>query len=197
MPVAPPSREEVRVFASADEFRNWLEANHDSARELWVGYYRKGAPKRSMTYLQAVEEALCFGWIDGITRRIDEEVHANRFTPRRKGSSWSAVNIAKVAELRAAGRMHPAGLKAFENRDRRRDGVYSYENAARQLPAAEEGRLRANPEAWAFWQSQPPSYRRNAAYWVLSAKREETRERRLETVIADSAAGRRIKPLAR
>jgi uncharacterized protein YdeI (YjbR/CyaY-like superfamily) len=120
MPVQPPAPGDVRVFASAADFRAWLEANHDSASHLWVGYYKKGVPKQSMSYPQSVEEALCFGWIDGITRRIDDEVYTTRFTPRRKGSNWSAINIAKVAELTAAGRMHAAGLRAFEVRDRRR-----------------------------------------------------------------------------
>jgi uncharacterized protein YdeI (YjbR/CyaY-like superfamily) len=121
MPVAPPTPEEVRIFSSAADFRAWLEENHGRAAELWVGYYRKGMAKQSVTYPQSVEEALCFGWIDGITRRIDDEVYAIRFTPRRKRSSWSSVNIAKVAELQAAGRMHRAGLRTFEQRDRRKD----------------------------------------------------------------------------
>ncbi|HTE65164.1 MAG TPA: hypothetical protein VK736_02780 [Candidatus Binatia bacterium] len=120
MPVEPPKPGEVRVFPSPAEFRAWLEANHDSTTHLWVGYYKKGVAKRSVSYPESVEEALCFGWIDGITRRIDDEVYTTRFTPRRKGSNWSAPNIAKVAELKAAGRMHPAGLRTFEERDRPR-----------------------------------------------------------------------------
>jgi uncharacterized protein YdeI (YjbR/CyaY-like superfamily) len=121
MPVQLPTAGEVRIFPGAADFRAWLENNHESTPHLWVGYYKKGVPKQSVSYPQSVEEALCFGWIDGITRRIDEEVYATRFTPRRKGSNWSAANIAKVAELKAAGRMHAAGLRIFEERDRRRD----------------------------------------------------------------------------
>jgi uncharacterized protein YdeI (YjbR/CyaY-like superfamily) len=121
MPVQPPAPGDVHVFPGSADFRAWLAANHDSATHLWVGYYKKGVPKQSMSYPQSVEEALCFGWIDGITRRIDDEVYTTRFTPRRKGSNWSATNIAKVAELREAGRMHPAGLLAFDVRERRSD----------------------------------------------------------------------------
>ena len=187
------SAPEATVFASAADFRAWLEANHQTAGELWVGYYKKGSGKRSMTYGEAVEEALCFGWIDGITRRISDAVYSNRFTPRRPGSNWSAINIAKVAELTSQGRMRPAGLRAFEQRDPRRDGVYSYERKG-ELPPDSEDRLRANDAAWRYWQSETPSYRRGAVQWVLEAKREETRERRLVEQIEDCAAGRRIKP---
>jgi uncharacterized protein YdeI (YjbR/CyaY-like superfamily) len=191
-----PTPPDVTVFPDAAAFRAWLTEHHDSATELWVGYYRKGVGKTSISYREAVEEALCFGWIDGIARRIDDEVHANRFTPRRRTSSWSALNIAKVAELTRTGRMHPAGLRAFEGRDRRRDASYSYENRPSTLPPQAEQRLRADPGAWAYWQAQTPGYRRSAAHWVLSAKRAETRERRLATLVADCAAGRRVKPLA-
>ena len=117
--MSPQTRDDVRIFSTAAAFRTWLEANHDTATELWVGYYKKGVPRTSMTYAESVQEALCFGWIDGLTRRIDDEVYTIRFTPRRKTSNWSAINIAKVADLTAAGRMHPAGLRAFEERDRR------------------------------------------------------------------------------
>jgi uncharacterized protein YdeI (YjbR/CyaY-like superfamily) len=197
MAAQPPSdAPDVVIFADAGAFRAWLTDNHDSVSELWVGYYKKGVPKNSITYPEAVEEALCFGWIDGLGRRIDDEVHANRYTPRRSTSSWSAINIAKVAELKAAGRMHPAGLRAFEERDRRKDGSYSYERATQELPPEAEARLRAAPGAWEYWRSRTPSYRRTATHWVLSAKREETRERRLATLVEDCAAGRPIKPLA-
>ncbi|MGH2428213.1 MAG: YdeI/OmpD-associated family protein [Candidatus Limnocylindria bacterium] len=184
------------LFATAADFRRWLEANHDTATELWVGYYKKGVGKTSMIYREAVEEALCFGWIDGQARSLDSERYANRYTPRRPTSNWSAINIAKVAELTAAGRMHPAGMRAFEQRDRRKDATYAYEVTPRELPPEWQARLRANADAWAYWQSQPPSYRRTASYWVLSAKRPETRERRMETLIADSAAGRMPRPFA-
>lgn len=184
---------DVRIFDTAADFRAWLDEHHGTAAELWVGYYKKGVPMTSMPYREAVEEALCFGWIDGIGRRIDDEVHTNRFTPRRKTSIWSAVNIAKVAELRAAGRMHPAGIRAFEERDRRKDAIYSYELAPQEFPPDWQARFEADAVAWIYWQSRTPSYRRIATHWVMSAKRPETRERRFEILLADCAAGRPIK----
>ena len=185
-----PTRGDVQVFPSAADFRGWLEANHDTERELFVGYYRKGVPKTAMTYPQSVEEALCFGWIDGITRRIDDEVTSTRFTPRRPTSNWSATNIARIAELTAAGRMHPAGLRAFETRDRRNDAIYSSDRAPLELPPGWLAQLDAVPH----WRSETPSFRRQAVYWLMSAKRPETRERRLATLLEDAAAGRRPKP---
>jgi uncharacterized protein YdeI (YjbR/CyaY-like superfamily) len=122
-PVQRPTRDQVRIFRTAPDFRAWLDANHDTAAELFVGYYRAGTGKTAMTYRESVEEALCYGWIDGITYKVDEEVRATRFTPRRKGSNWSAVNIAKIAALKAEERMHPAGLRAFEQRHRRKDAL--------------------------------------------------------------------------
>lgn len=193
-PVERPTREQVLVFASVDELRDWFEANHETATEAFIGYYRKGVKKPSTTWVEAVEEALCVGWIDGITFRIDDEVTANRFTPRRKGSSWSAVNIAKIAELRAAGRMRPAGDRAFDERDRRKDQIYSYEQPPRELPTDWAERFRADPRAWAHWETQPRSYRTVATHWVLSAMRPETRERRFETLLAESRSGRRPRP---
>jgi uncharacterized protein YdeI (YjbR/CyaY-like superfamily) len=191
-----PTREQVAVFRNPAAFRNWLEANHDSAPDLWVGYYRKAAGKTAMTYPEAVEEALCFGWIDGLTYRIDDEVHANRFTPRSKGSNWSGPNIAKIAELKEAGRMHGAGLRAFEERDRRKDQPYLRDHPLRQkLPPELEARIRNNPAAWTYWQAQQPSYRKEVAFWILSAKQEPTRERRMASLIEDSAAGRPVKPM--
>jgi uncharacterized protein YdeI (YjbR/CyaY-like superfamily) len=192
-----PTREQVAVFPSQAAFRSWLESNHDSTPELWVGYYRKASGKTAMTYPEAVEEALCYGWIDGLTYRVDDEVHTNRFTPRRKGSNWSGPNIAKVAELKKAGRMHPAGLRAFEERDRRKDQPYVRDNPLRQaLPSELERQIEARPAAWTYWQAQTPSYRRQAAFWIQSAVRSETRERRLASLIEDSAAGRPVKPLS-
>lgn len=185
--------EEAVFFDSAADFRDWLEHNHATAPELWVGYHKKASGRSGMTYAEAVEEALCYGWIDGLTRGRDENSYVQRFTPRRPRSNWSAVNIAKVAELTRQGRMQPAGLRAFEQRDQRRDAVYSYERQT-SLPEEAEQRLRANDAAWAYWQSAAPSYRRGVAHWLLEAKRDETRERRLLELIADSAAGRRIKP---
>ena len=145
---------DVRIFPTAADFRRWLEEHHDTASELWIGYYKKGVPKTSMTYAEAVEEALCFGWIDGQARRIDDEVTAQRFTPRRRTSSWSAINIAKIAELTAAGRMHPAGVRAFEERDRRKDAIYSYERPPQELLPDWLERFEADADAWAHWQSE-------------------------------------------
>ncbi|HET9497627.1 MAG TPA: YdeI/OmpD-associated family protein [Candidatus Limnocylindria bacterium] len=193
-----PTRDEVAVFRTTAAFRTWLLANHHAADHLWVGYYRKSAGKAAMTYPQALEEALCFGWIDGITYRIDDEIYAVRWTPRRKSSNWSAPNIAKVAELTTAGRMHAAGLKAFEERDRRKDLPYLRDHPLRQdLPPEQEARIRANPAAWAYWQAQRASYRKGAAFWIQSAKQEATRERRLASLIEESAAGRMPKALRR
>ena len=181
------------MFPSANEFRAWLEANHDSATELWVGFHKKGASRTSMTYKESVDEGLCFGWIDGITRRIDEQMYTIRFTPRTKRSTWSAVNVARIGELISAGRAHPAGIRAFEARTADNTGIYSYENRPADLPDAYLERLKANEAAWSWWRAQRPGYRRIATWWVVSAKQEATRERRLATLIEDCAAGRMIK----
>jgi uncharacterized protein YdeI (YjbR/CyaY-like superfamily) len=191
VPVSRPDRQQVEVFGTAADFRVWLDRNHATTGELFIGFYKKGVPKAAMTYAQAVDEALCYGWIDGITYRIDDEVTATRFTPRRRTSSWSAINIAKIGELTAAGRMHAAGLRAFEERDRRKDASYSYERPLLELAPAMLGRFRADERAWGHWQAESPSYRRTAAYWVASAKKPETRERRFAELLEVSRAGRR------
>jgi uncharacterized protein YdeI (YjbR/CyaY-like superfamily) len=183
-----------RFFRTASDLRAWLEKNHATADAVWVGYYRKGTGKTSITYPESVDQALCYGWIDGIAYRIDDELHTNRFTPRRKGSYWSAVNIRKVQELQAAGLMTDAGLRAFEMRTQSAARRYSYENRPADLPAQMLRQLKANAVAARYWAAQSPSYRRTVAFWVTSAKKEETRQRRLETLIADSAAGRPVKP---
>ena len=193
--VKAPDPKEVKVFATAAEFRAWLGKHHASESEAWIGYYKKGVAKQSITYPESVDEALCFGWIDGIGYRISDEVHANRFTPRTKRSNWSVANVRRVGELTAEGRMHPAGLAAFEARTPERTGVYSYENRPADLPSVYLKQLRSNADAWRFWQAQSPSYRRAATWWVVSAKLEATRERRLATLIEDSAAGHVVKPL--
>jgi uncharacterized protein YdeI (YjbR/CyaY-like superfamily) len=195
MPVTAPRRSDVRIFDAAADFRAWLQREHAAASQLWVGYYKKGVPKVAMGYVEAVEEALCFGWIDGITYRMDDELTATRFTPRRRSSGWSASNLERVARLRAAGRMAPAGLRAFEERDRRKDALTVGLLAAGGLPPEDEDRLLADAAAWAYWQGQRPSYRRAATAWILQAKRPETRERRLQALIDDSARGRMIKPM--
>lgn len=195
-PIRRPARDEVLVFDAADDFRRWLTANHDSARELFVGYYRQGVGKSAMTYAESVEQALCFGWIDGITYRVDDEVTATRFTPRTRGSSWSAVNIGRVERLMERGLMTPAGLQAYERRGRSADARGSYANRPSDLPPPMLERLRASPAALAHWHAQSPSYRRAVAFWVTSAKQEATRQRRLDRLIADSAAGRPVGPMS-
>lgn len=185
-------------FATPEEFRAWLEENHATARELWVGYTKKGAGRASITWPESVDEALCYGWIDGIRRSVDDTSYMNRFTPRRPGSNWSAVNIARVAELTAQGRMRPAGLAAFDRRRDETTAVYSYEQRHQAaLEEAEEQQLRANPAAWQFFQARPPSYRQAAIRWVISAKKAETRQSRLARLIEDSAQGRTVPPLTR
>ena len=185
-------------FATPADFRKWLEKNHDKLPELLVGFYKKGSGKPSITWPESVDEALCFGWIDGIRRSINDESYSIRFTPRRARSIWSNVNTKRVAELTKQGRMHAAGLEAFEARDPKRSGIYSFEQRekSKKLSAAYEAKLKANRKAWAFFQAQPPGYQRLASLYVMSAKKEETRLRRLTVLIEDSAAGRRLKGLA-
>lgn len=185
-------------FATASELRSWLEDNHATASELLVGFYKRGSGKASITWPELVDEALCFGWIDSVRQGIDEVSYSNRLTPRTQRSTWSAINIARAEELIVLGRMRPAGLKAFERRTDDRSAIYSYEQRtkARLDPAAERS-FRANKKAWAFFQAQPPSYRRAATWWVISAKREETRQKRLATLVRDSQNGRTVGPLTR
>ena len=181
-------------FRSAAEFRKWLERNHETADELLVGFYKKGSGRPSITWPESVDEALCFGWIDGIRRSIDDESYSIRFTPRRPRSNWSAVNIRRVAELTKLGRMQPAGLRAFEARDPDRSQIYSFEQGAeaRKLSPEYQKQLEANKKAWAFFQAQPPYYRGVCAYWVMSAKKAETRLKRLAKLIEVSAKGQRF-----
>jgi uncharacterized protein YdeI (YjbR/CyaY-like superfamily) len=179
-------------FAAPADFRKWLAKNHASATELLVGFYKKDSGKPSITWPESVDEALCFGWIDGVRRRIDDVSYSIRFTPRKKISTWSAINIARVAELTKLGRMKPAGLRAFEHRREEKSAIYAYENEVRTLSAEDEKKLRANRNAWEFFNAQPPGYRRLSIYWITSAKKDETRARRLATLIEDSAAGRRL-----
>jgi len=184
-------------FASPEEFRRWLEAHHATEGELWVGFHKRASGVPSPTWPESVDEALCFGWIDGVRRSVDAARYAIRFTPRRPRSIWSAVNLARARELVAAGRMQPAGLAAFEGRDEERTRRYSYERREAQLGAEDEERFRAAPGAWEFYLAQPPWYRRTTAWWVTSAKREATRRQRLERLIADSAAHRVPPPFER
>jgi uncharacterized protein YdeI (YjbR/CyaY-like superfamily) len=185
-------------FASPDEFRQWLAEHHSRETEVVVGYWKAATGKPSMTWSQSVDEALCYGWIDGVRRRIDDDSYTIRFTPRKPRSTWSLVNIRKVEQLSAEGRMTPAGLAAFAARREENSGTYSHERAeAAALQPAEEQLFRDQPQAWTWFEAQAPSYRRAALHWVTSAKRPETRARRLAVLIADSAAGLRIGPMRR
>lgn len=178
-------------FSSPAEFRAWLEQHHATTAELWVGYHKKGTGVPSMTWPESVDEALCFGWIDGVRRSVDDERYAIRFTPRKARSNWSRVNIARARELTTTGRMAPAGLKAFQERDVKRD--YSYEETRqRSFTRAQETAFRATRKAWAFFEAQPPGYRKAVIFWVTSAKKEQTAAARLAKLIEASAAGRRI-----
>jgi len=185
-------------FETPDEFADWLEANHETETELVVGFHKKGSGRPSITWPEAVEQALRFGWIDGVRRALDEHSYTNRFTPRKPRSNWSLINVAKVEQLKARGLMKPAGLRAYEARTPERTGVYSSERReAAKLPSELEGRLRANEAAREWFDSRPPGYRRAALHWVVSAKREETRLRRLKQLIDCSAERRKVPPLAR
>jgi uncharacterized protein YdeI (YjbR/CyaY-like superfamily) len=187
-----------RFFSTPSAFRAWLQKNHDGATELWVGFHKKGSGTPSITWPQAVDQALCFGWIDGVRRGIDESSYAIRFTPRTSRSTWSAVNIRRAQELQRDGLMHPGGLAAFQRRTDDRSAIYSYEQRRdAELGIDYERRFRANEEAWRFFESQAPWYRRTATYWVVSAKKEETRLRRLATLISDSHEGRTVGRLTR
>jgi uncharacterized protein YdeI (YjbR/CyaY-like superfamily) len=185
-------------FPTPQDFRRWLERHHETESVLLVGFHKKGSGRPSMTWPESVDEALCFGWIDGVRKSIDAESYTIRFTPRRRGSAWSAINLRKVRELIASGRMRPAGLHAFEGRDPERSGTYSFEQrAAARLSPEAEALFQANAAAWTYFQSRPPGYRKTAVWWVVSAKQEATRRRRLRTLIEDSAAGRKVGPLRR
>jgi uncharacterized protein YdeI (YjbR/CyaY-like superfamily) len=187
-----------KFFPTAAKFRAWLEVHHETEKELLVGFHKKGTGKPSITWPETVDEALCFGWIDGVRRSLGVSSYTIRFTPRRPRSIWSAVNVARAEELTRLGRMRPAGTRAFAARTPDRTGVYSFERlAAEKLTKPQEAALRANRAAAKFFDAQPPGYRRTAIHWVVSAKKEETRQRRLRLLISDSAAGLRIGPLRR
>jgi uncharacterized protein YdeI (YjbR/CyaY-like superfamily) len=186
-----------RFFATPAAWRAWLEAHHADHDELLVGFHKRGSGKKSITWPESVDEALCFGWIDGVRRGVDETSYSIRFTPRRKTSIWSAVNVARVAELTREGRMHEAGQRAFAARSAGRTAIYSFERTeAAVLTAEHAARFAASPAALVFFEAQPPWYRRTATHWVVSAKQEATRERRFATLLEDCAAGRRLKQLS-
>ncbi|MGC2237680.1 MAG: YdeI/OmpD-associated family protein [Pyrinomonadaceae bacterium] len=179
-------------FANQSDFRKWLEENHDKETELLVGFYKVGSGKPSMNWSQSVDEALCFGWIDGVRRSIDAESYSIRFTPRKSKSVWSAVNIKKVAELTEKGLMRPAGRAAFEKREESRSKIYAYENKPTEFPEEFEKLFRANEKAWQFFEKQPAGYRRTLMFWVMSAKQDSTRMKRLEKLISESENGKRL-----
>ena len=182
----------AKYFQSGGEFRAWLESNHDRASELLLGFYRKSVSKKGITYPEALDEALAFGWIDGVRRGVDEERYTIRFTPRKARSIWSNVNVKRVGELIAAGRMRDPGLATFAKRATERSGIYSYEREPIELDAAAIKALKADRAALAFHEKQPPAYRRLVAHWVMRAKKPETRARRLQVLIANAREGKRI-----
>ena len=184
-------------FASPAEFRDWLERNHASATEVLVGVYKKDSGRQNMTYQQSLDQALAFGWIDGVRGALDDVSYTMRFSPRKPRSIWSAINIKRIAELTERDLMHASGLKVFAERDLRQQQKYSNEQERIALSDAYEAQFRANAPAWEYFQSRPPSYRKTAVGWVISAKQEATRLKRLATLIEDSAAGRKIAPLTR
>jgi uncharacterized protein YdeI (YjbR/CyaY-like superfamily) len=187
------SAEAPIFFASAAKLRAWLARHHDQADVLWIGFWKAHTGRKDLTYGHAVDEALCYGWIDGLKKRLDADAFVQRFTPRRSRSIWSAGNLRRVGELAAAGRMAPPGIAAHAARDPKRAGLYSFENRGNvALAPSFERRFRARRAAWRWFEQQPPSYRHVAVFWVMSAKRDETRERRLARLIADSSAGQRL-----
>lgn len=183
-------------FATQAELRRWFSKNHKTAKELLLGYYKVGSGKPSVTWPQTVDEALCFGWIDGVRKSIDGESYTIRFTPRRARSIWSAVNIKRAGELKELGLMKPAGLKTFEQRDPKRAQLYSSEQRTVAWPPTLEKQFKQNKPAWAFFSEQPPGYRKTISWWVISAKKEETQQKRLARLIEMSAAGKRIDLMA-
>jgi len=181
-----------RYFATPAALRAWFKRHHAKAPELLLGYWKVGSGRPSVTWPESVDEALCVGWIDGIRRRIDERRYTIRFTPRRPGSVWSRINVRRVAALIDEGRMLPAGIAVFEARGSKHKRGYSYSDRVDRFPAEIEAVLRAKPVAWVFFDEQPPGYKRNVIHWIVSARQEPTRLRRLATLIEDSAAGRRV-----
>lgn len=182
-------------FGSAKKFAAWLRENHAKTSELCVGFYKRSTGKSGISYAEALDEALCYGWIDGVRAAIDSESYKIRFTPRKGRSIWSRINVRHVERLKKAGRMTPAGLKAYAAREKQRTGIYSFEQKRAGFAARHRKSLRANEKAWAFFRSQAPWYQRTAGFWVSSAKQKETQERRLAKLIEDSANGRRLAQL--
>lgn len=182
----------LKFFKTPADFRKWLEKHHAAEQELWVGFYKKDSGEPSITWPECVDEALCVGWIDGLRKSVDDVSYTIRFTPRRPRSIWSAVNIKRVRVLVEEKRMRPAGLKAFEARQENKSGIYSYEQRSEQLPEPYAAVFRRNKRAWDFFQTRPPSYRKAVGWWVVSAKKEETRLKRLKKLIEESSKGRTV-----
>ena len=187
-----PKPQNVVFFESPAELRAWFEANHEAATELWLGYHRKRTGRPSVTWQEVVDQELCFGWIDSVRYSLGDDRSAQRITPRRRGSVWSAVNIKRFEELDQMGLVHPNGRAAFEKRDEARSRIYSYENRSRGFDEAREKEFRKDRGAWKFFESQAPSYRKTAAYWVMSAKLDATSKRRLELLVEHSRKGERL-----
>jgi uncharacterized protein YdeI (YjbR/CyaY-like superfamily) len=184
---------EPKFFKNSAAFRKWLAANHTKSKELWVGFYKKSSGKPSIDWPESVDEALCFGWIDGLRKSIDEDSYKIRFTPRQPGSVWSAINIRNVERLIKEKRMQPAGLRAYELRTANRSGIYAYEQRSAELIEPYLGKLKRNKAAWKFFAAQPPGYRKIMNWFIVSAKREETRLKRLAILIEHSAKGKRLR----
>ena len=182
---------QIKFFNTSAEFREWLEENHDQVAELWLGFYKQRMGKKSITYREALDEALCFGWIDGVRKSIDDTAYQQRFTPRRPKSYWSAVNTRRASELAKLGRMAAPGAKVFEQRTSD-SNKYSFESRPEALPLSYQKQFKANHGAWEFFRAQAAWYQRTSTFWIMSAKREETRQRRLAMLITDSQAGRRL-----
>ena len=183
---------EPKFFTSTGQFRQWLERNHDRATELLIGFHKKASGKKSITYAEALDEALCFGWIDGVRKSLNETSYVQRFTPRKPRSIWSNINVKHVERLKKEGRMHAAGLEAYARRDPERTGIYSFENRPRELPPEYEKTFRQNKAAWKFFQEQPAGYKRLMIFRTMGAKKEETRLRRLKQLIESSEKGVRL-----
>ena len=181
-----------KFFSSPGQFREWLEQNHSRETELMIGFHKKSSGKKSITYAEALDEALCFGWIDGVRKSLNETSYVQRFTPRKSRSIWSLINVRHVERLKKQGRMHAAGLDAYARRDPKRTGIYSFENRPRELSPAYEKTFRQNKRAWTFFQEQPPSYKRLMIFRIMEAKKEETQLRRLKQLIESSEKGLRL-----
>ena len=182
----------ITYFRTPADLRKWFAKHYATEKELWVGFYKKGSGKPSITWPESVDEALCFGWIDGIRKTVDEERYKIRFTPRKRTSTWSAVNIKRAGELIDQDLMKPAGLEAFKARRENKSGIYSYEQRTVDLPEPYLSELKKNKPAWTFFEAQPAWYRKQLSWWIVCAKKEETRTKRLEKLIKESAAGRRL-----